>query len=57
VRPLTFTTSVSFTYRFLHRIGDAIGIEDHFTIDVTRRAANRLDERAFRAQEALFIGI
>ena len=40
-----------------HRAGHAVGIEDDAAIDVTRGAADGLDEGGFRAQEAFLVGI
>ena len=42
---------------FGHGRGDLIAVKDGLAVDVSRRAADGLDKRAFGAQEALFIGI
>ena len=42
---------------FGHGGGDLIAVEDGLAVDVARRAADGLDQRAFRTQEALFIRI
>ena len=41
----------------LHRVGHAVGIEDRLAVDVPRRAADRLDQRALRAQEAFLVRV
>ena len=41
----------------LHGAGLVVGIEDHLAVDIARRAADGLDERGFRAQEALLVGV
>lgn len=43
--------------RHLHRVGDGIAVENDLAVEVARRAADGLDQRAGRAQEALFIRI
>ena len=40
-----------------HRIGHPVGVEDRRAVDVPRRAADRLDQRALGAQEALLVRI
>ena len=39
------------------RAGDAVGVEDHPAVDVPGRAADGLDQRGLRAQEALLVGV
>ena len=41
----------------LHRAGHLVGIEDDLAIDVARGAADGLDERGLRAQEAFLVGV
>ena len=41
----------------LHGAGDAIRIEDHLAIDVSRSAADGLDQRGLAAQEAFLVGV
>ena len=43
--------------RALHRAGDPVGVEDAAPVDVARRAADRLDQRAVGAEEALLVGV
>ena len=40
-----------------HRVGDLVGVHDDLARHVARRAADRLDERAVVAQEALLVGV
>ena len=40
-----------------HRLGDGIRVQNHLGIDVTSRAADRLDQRGLTAQEAFLVGI
>ena len=44
-------------HRPLHGAGDVVGIEDDLAVDVSRGAADRLDERGFGAQETFLVGI
>ena len=46
-----------FVDRPLHRVGHLVGIENHLRVDVARRAADRLHQRRFAAQEAFLVGI
>src|SRR3954470_14020403 len=41
----------------LDRVRHLVGIEDRRTVDVPRRAADGLDQRALRAQESLLVGV
>jgi hypothetical protein len=43
--------------RAFHRAGDPVGIHDHPALGVPRGAADGLDQRGLRAQEALLVGI
>jgi hypothetical protein len=43
--------------RALHRAGDAVGVHDDAAVDVARGAADGLDQRGLRAQEALLVGV
>ena len=40
-----------------HRVGHLVGVHDHLTVDVAGRAADRLDQRRLRAEEALLVGV
>ena len=40
-----------------HRIGDRVGVQDRAAVDVARGAADGLDQRALRAQEAFLVGV
>ena len=40
-----------------HGVGDLVGVQYCPAVDVTRRAADGLNERALRAQEAFFVGV
>ncbi len=57
VGDLLFAAAVGFADRAFHAAGDAVGIHDDPAIDVARRAADGLDQRGFRAQEAFLVGI
>ena len=50
-------TTLGLVDRFLHRVGDPVGVHVHLAGDVARRAADGLDEAAGRAQEPLLVGI
>lgn len=54
---LLFAAAAGFLHRPLHRAGDLVGIEDDLAVDVTRGAADRLDQRSFRAEEAFLVGV
>src|SRR4030095_14306504 len=41
----------------LHRVGDAVGVEDDAAVDVAGGAAGGLDQRGLAAQEALLVGV
>src|SRR5690606_34964837 len=43
--------------RTLHRVGDAIGVQDRRTVEVARRAADRLDQAALGPKEAFLVGV
>ena len=43
--------------RTLHRVGHAVGIEDRPAVEVSSGSADRLDERALAAQEALLVRV
>ena len=57
VRLLLVAAAIGLVDGPLHRIGDAVGVEDHHAGDVAGRAANRLDQCDLRAQEALLASI
>ena len=40
-----------------HRGGLLVGVHQHLAVDVTRRAADRLDQGGLPAQEALLVGV
>src|SRR4029434_10757925 len=44
-RLLLRPAAVGLLYRSLHRARDRVGVEDDAALDVSRRAADRLDER------------
>src|SRR5690606_26996501 len=54
---LLITATVGFSHGAFHGAGDLVGIEDNVAIDVTRRAADGLDQRRFRAQEAFLVSV
>ena len=54
---LLLAAARGFRHRAFHGAGDFIGIEHDLAFDITRGAANGLDERGFRAQKAFFVGI
>jgi hypothetical protein len=51
------TATLGFTDGLFHRLGHAIGIQNGAAIEVTRCAANGLNQAALGAQEALFVGV
>ncbi len=57
VRGLARAAALGFVDRRSHRIGDLVRIHDDAPVDVTGRAARRLDQRAARSQEAFLVGI
>ena len=56
-RALPLAAAVGFGDGAFHGAGHAVGIEDHAAIHVARRAANRLDQRGFAAQEAFLVRV
>ena len=54
---LPFPAAVGFVDRPLHRAGDLVGIEYGLAVQVARRTADGLDQRAVRTQEAFLVGI
>ena len=40
-----------------HRVGHPVGVQDRGAVDVARRAAHRLDQRALGAQEPFLVRI
>ena len=54
---LDLPPAVRLVDRDLHRFGDAVGVHDDLAADVARGAADDLDERPRRAQEALLVGV
>ena len=57
VSNLNSTATIRFIDRTLHAVGHSICIQDHFCVDVSSRAADRLNQTGFTPQEAFFIGI
>src|SRR2546423_237870 len=56
-RHLELAAALGLTDRAVHRIGPPVGVHDHSALEVPRRAADDLDERAFRAQVALLVRV
>src|SRR5262245_38696998 len=54
---LQTTAAIGLVNRQLHRTSDGISIENHRAMNIARGSANRLDERAIGAQEALLVGV
>ena len=54
---LLLAPAAGFGERALDRAGDGVGVEDHAAVDVARGAADGLDQRGLRAQEALLVGV
>ena len=54
---LPLTSALGFADGLAHRIGDLVGVKDGLAVQVARRPADRLDEAAFRAQEAFLVGV
>ena len=54
---LQLTTSVRFRNGFLHRWGDAIGVHDNLSVNVSSSSADHLNERRLAAKETLFVGV
>ncbi len=50
-------TAVGFAESFLHRVSHAVGVEDGAAVEVAGAAADGLDQRSGRAQEAFLVGI
>ena len=57
VRFLNATTTLRLVNRLAHGVGDRIGIHHHMAVHITRRATDRLNKRAIRAQEAFLISV
>ena len=57
VGDLLVAAPVGLVDRLLHRGGHPVGVHDHLAGDVAGRAADRLDQRLVRAQEALLVGV
>jgi hypothetical protein len=53
----SFAAAVGLVDGPLHRVGDLSAYMMHLAVDVAGRAADRLDERGLRAQEALLVGV
>ena len=49
--------AIRLVHRALHRARDPIGVQDRRAAHVARRAADRLDQRALRAQEAFLVRV
>src|SRR6185312_10259581 len=54
---LDAATAVGLVYGAAHGVGELVGVHDDRALGMTRGAANGLNERAFGAQIALFIGV
>ena len=54
---LLFAPAVGLGDGALHRAGHLVGVEDDLAVDVARGAADGLDQRGFRAQEAFLVGV
>ena len=48
---------VGFLDRALNRPGHLVGVQDRAPVEIARRAADGLDQRALRTQEAFLVGI
>ena len=57
VGDLLLAAARGLVHRALHRAGDPVGVEDHAAVDVARGAADGLDQRGFRTQEAFLVGV
>ncbi len=57
VGELLFPSSSRFVDRGLHAVGDDIGVENHFGVDVSRRSANCLNQAGCASEESLLVGI
>jgi hypothetical protein len=57
VRLLARAAARGLFQRGLHRAGHDVGVEDRGAVQVARRAADRLDERALRAEVPLLVGV
>ncbi len=49
--------AAGFVDRALHRVGDAVGVEDDLGVDVAGGAADGLHQRGLAAQEAFLVGV
>ena len=54
---LNLPAPIGFADRIFHRFCDLVGVKNCLAFGITRRAAHRLDERAFRTQKTFLIGI
>ena len=57
VLDLDGAATVGLVDRGLHRAGHGVGVHDDLTVDVAGGAADRLDQRALRAEEAFLVGV
>src|SRR5258706_15440517 len=57
VAELGFAPAVHLLQRPRHGIRHLVGVEDHFPMDVARRASPGLDERGLGAEEAFLVGV
>ena len=57
LRPAASRRRAVSSMALLHRRRDLVGVHDDAAVHVARRAADRLDERARAAQEALLVGV
>ncbi len=51
------TAAIGFRQRGLHRRRLLVGVHDDLAVDVSRRAADGLDQRRLAAEEALLVGV
>ena len=57
VRELLLAPAHRLGDRVAHRVGHLVGVHDHLAVDVARGAADRLDQRRRRPQEAFLVGV
>src|SRR5579871_4388286 len=57
VRHLFGTPAIGLTHRRAHRGRDGIGVHDDFPIQISRRAADSLNQRSGRPQKAFLVGV